>query len=130
MPTLLDTGRTHTCGDLRLADDGQRVVLFGWVNFRRDHGGRIFIDLRDREGLTQIVFGPDVDAATHDAAHDLRSEDCIGVAGKVVSRIKNEGQANPNLATGEIEVEIDSLELFSKAQTPPFDVSKDERLDT
>jgi len=130
MPTLLDTGRTHTCGDLRLADDGQRVVLFGWVNFRRDHGQRIFIDLRDREGLTQIVFGPDVAAAAHEAAKDLRSEDCIGVAGKVITRTKNDGQPNPNLATGEIEIEVETLELFSKAQTPPFDVSKDDRLDT
>ncbi|MFO7567352.1 MAG: aspartate--tRNA ligase [Enhygromyxa sp.] len=130
MPTLLETGRTHTCGDLRLAHDGQRVVLFGWVNFRRDLGGRIFIDLRDREGMTQVVFGPDVDAAAHEAAKDLRGEDCIGVAGTVVTRSKNEGQANPNLATGEIEVEVDQLELFSKAQTPPFDVSKDERLET
>ncbi|EDM80803.1 aspartyl-tRNA synthetase [Plesiocystis pacifica SIR-1] len=130
MSTLLETGRTHTCGDLRLSDEGREVILFGWVNFRRDHGGRIFIDLRDREGLTQVVFGPDVDAAAHEAGGALRSEDCIGVAGKVVSRVKNQGQANPNLATGEIEVEVTRLEVFSKAQTPPFDVSKDDRLDT
>src|SRR5690606_7443755 len=130
MPTLLESGRSHTCGDLRLADDGQRVVLFGWVNFRRDLGGRIFIDLRDREGMTQVVFGPDVDAAAHDAAKDLRGEDCIGVAGTVVARSKNDGQPNPNLATGEVEVEVDRLEVFSKAQTPPFDVSKDDRLET
>jgi aspartyl-tRNA synthetase len=130
MPTLLDTGRTHSCGDLRLTDDGRRVVLFGWVNFARDHGGRIFIDLRDREGLTQVVFGPDVEAAAHEAAQHLRGEDCIGIAGTVVARAKNDGQPNPNLATGEIEVEVDRLEVFSKAQTPPFDVSKDDRLDT
>jgi aspartyl-tRNA synthetase len=130
MSALLDKGRSHTCGDLRLADDGQRVVLFGWVNFRRDLGGRIFIDLRDREGLTQIVFGPDIHADAHAAAHDLRGEDCIGVSGTVISRAKNEGQANANLATGAIEVEIDQLEVFSKAQTPPFDVSKDDRLET
>lgn len=128
--SLLDTGRSHTCGDLRLADEGKNVVLFGWVNFRRDHGGRIFIDLRDREGLTQVVFGPDVDLAAHEAAGALRSEDCIGVAGKVISRLQNEGQPNPNLATGEIEVEVETLELFSKAKTPPFDVSKDDRLDS
>ncbi len=130
MSALLDTGRSHTCGDLRLADEGQRVVLFGWVNLRRDHGGRIFIDLRDRDGLTQIVFGPDIDAGSHAAAHDLRGEDCIGVAGTVVSRAKNEGKANPNLATGEIEIEVNQLEVFSSAETPPFDVSKDDRLDT
>ena len=128
--TLLDTGRTHTCGDLRLSDDGQRVVLFGWVNFRRDLGGRIFIDLRDHEGMTQVVFGPDVAATAHEAAKDLRSEDCIGIAGTVVDRTKNEGSANANLATGAIEVEVDQLEVFSKSATPPFDVSKDDRLDT
>lgn len=130
MPTLLESGRTHTCGQLRLSDDGQRVILFGWVNFRRDLGGRIFIDLRDREGMTQVVFGPDVDAAAHEAAKDLRGEDCIGVAGTVVARSKNDGSANPNLATGEIELEVDQLQVFSKAQTPPFDVSKDDRLET
>ncbi len=130
MPTLLETGRTHTCGDLRLSHDGQRVVLFGWVNFRRDLGGRIFIDLRDREGMTQVVFGPDVHAGAHEAAKDLRGEDCIGVSGTVVSRTKNEGQANPNLATGEIEIEVDQLEVFSTSVTPPFDVSKDDRLDS
>ncbi|PRQ04702.1 Aspartate--tRNA ligase [Enhygromyxa salina] len=132
MSTLLDNGRTHTCGQLRATDEGERAVLFGWVNFRRDHGGRIFIDLRDRDGLTQVVFGPDVAPAAHEAAQALRSEDCIGVAGKVIRRVDNEGNSNtnPNLPTGEIEVEIDTLELFSKAQTPPFDVSKDDRLDT
>jgi aspartyl-tRNA synthetase len=130
MPTLLESGRSHTCGELRLAEDGQRVVLFGWVNFRRDLGGRIFVDLRDREGMTQVVFGPDVDAAAHEAAKELRGEDCIGVAGSVVARSKNAGQPNPNLATGEIEIEVDRLEVFSKSQTPPFDVSKDDRLET
>jgi len=132
MSTLLETGRTHSCGDLRASDIEQRVVLFGWVNFRRDHGGRVFIDLRDREGMTQVVFGPDVDAAAHDAAQALRSEDCIGVAGKVIRRVDNDGEPNPNpkLPTGEIEVEVDALEVFSKAQTPPFDVSKDDRLDS
>ena len=69
--SLLDRGRTHTCGELRAGDVDNRVVLFGWVNNRRDHGGRIFIDLRDREGMTQIVFGPDVDATAHAAAEML-----------------------------------------------------------
>ena len=132
MTSLLEQGRTHTCGEARVSHEGQRVTLFGWVNNRRDHGGRIFIDLRDREGITQVVFGPDVDAAAHEAAQALRSEDCIGVAGKVIRRVDNDGKpnANPNLPTGEIELEADALELFSKAQTPPFDISKDERLDT
>jgi aspartyl-tRNA synthetase len=132
MTSLLDKGRTHTCNDLRLDDQNQRAVLFGWVNTRRDHGGRIFIDLRDREGMTQVVFGPDVDAAAHEAASALRGEDCIGVSGKVIRRVDNDGNtnANSNLATGEIELEADTLEVFSKSQTPPFDISKDDRLDT
>ena len=132
MSTLLDKGRTHDCGTLRLSDVGERAILFGWVNFRRDHGGRIFIDLRDREGMTQVVFGPDVDAAAHDAAQSLRSEHCIGVAGKVIRRVDNDGNpnTNPNLPTGEIELEVDTLEVFSEAKTPPFDVSRDDRLDT
>jgi aspartyl-tRNA synthetase len=132
MTSLLDKGRTHTCNDLRVGDENQRAVLFGWVNTRRDHGGRIFIDLRDREGMTQVVFGPDVDATAHEAASALRGEDCIGVAGKVIRRVDNDGNtnANPNLATGEIELEADAIEVFSKAQTPPFDISKDDRLDT
>ena len=132
MTTLLETGRTHNCGELRITHVDQRVVLFGWVNFRRDHGGRVFIDLRDRAGMTQVTFGPDVDAAAHEAAQALRSEYCIGVAGKVIQRVDNEGKPNPNpnLPSGEIEIEVDQLELFSAAQTPPFDVSKDERLDT
>jgi aspartyl-tRNA synthetase len=132
MTSLLDEGRTHTCNDLRLRDVGERAVLFGWVNTRRDHGGRIFIDLRDREGMTQVVFGPDVDAAAHEAASALRGEDCIAVAGKVIRRVDNDGKANANanLASGEVELEANSLEVFSKAQTPPFDISKDDRLDT
>jgi aspartyl-tRNA synthetase len=132
MTSLLDEGRTHTCNDLRLRDVGERAVLFGWVNTRRDHGGRIFIDLRDREGMTQVVFGPDVDAAAHEAASALRGEDCIAVAGKVIRRVDNDGKANANanLASGEVELEADTLEVFSKAQTPPFDISKDDRLDT
>lgn len=132
MSTLLENGRTHMCADLRISNEGERAVLFGWVNSRRDHGGRIFVDLRDRDGMTQVVFGPDVDAAAYEAAQALRSEHCIGVAGKVLRRVDNDGSANanPNMSTGEIELEVDTLELFSKAQTPPFDISKDDRLDT
>ncbi len=125
-PGLLQEGRTHTCAQLRGSDDGSRVVLFGWVHRRRDHGGRIFIDLRDRDGLTQIVFGPDIDEAAHAAGESLRSEFCIGIAGKVVGRGDN---SNANMATGDIEVEVDRLEVFSAAETPPFAISDDERLE-
>jgi aspartyl-tRNA synthetase len=127
MSSLLDRGRSHTCGQLRGADLDARVTLFGWVNNRRDHGGRIFIDLRDREGLTQVVFGPDIHAAAHAAAHDLRSEWCIGIAGRVVSRGSNQ---NPGMATGEVEIEADEVEIFSQSATPPLSVSDDDRLDT
>jgi len=125
MSSLLSTGRTHDCAALRADHIDARVVLFGWVHRRRDHGGRIFVDLRDREGMTQVVFGPDIHAATHEVADTLRSEFCIGVSGKVISRGEN---VNANMPTGAIEVEVDALEIFSESETPPFNVSDDDRL--
>ncbi len=119
---LVDVKRTHRCGELRASDIGKSVVLMGWVATRRDHGGRVFIDLRDRTGVTQVVFGPDLDQAAHDLAGELRSEFCIAIAGKVISRGEN---ANPKLPTGEIEVEATRLHVFSRAETPPFEVSDD-----
>lgn len=111
--------RTHYCGQLRKEHIGQRVSLNGWVNRRRDHGGVIFIDLRDRTGLVQIVFNPNVvDEATFAAAEKLRSEYVINVLGEVRARL--EGNANPNLATGEIEVFVDELHVLNEASTPPF----------
>ncbi len=112
-----DVKRTHRCGDLRKDDIGNRVTLMGWVQNRRDHGGCVFIDLRDRAGLTQVVFDPQVDAAAHEQAAALRSEWVLGVSGKVRSRGEN---INPRLDTGEIEIAADSLEIFSPAKTPPF----------
>ncbi|MCS6915393.1 MAG: aspartate--tRNA ligase [Myxococcales bacterium] len=112
--------RTHSCGELRSSDEGAQVVLTGWVHSRRDHGGRIFIDLRDRAGLTQVVFGPDIDADAHREADRLRSEYCIGVVGRVRLRTASGGQPNPKLPTGEIEVEAYRLHVFSRADTPPF----------
>ncbi|MEM9458521.1 MAG: aspartate--tRNA ligase [Myxococcota bacterium] len=126
MVSLLETGRTHTCAALRREHVDSRVVLFGWVHRRRDHGGRIFVDLRDREGITQVVFGPDIHAATHTAAEGLRSEFCVAVAGTVIDR---GGNANPAMATGAIEVEVDALEIFSTSETPPFAIADDQRLD-
>lgn len=125
MASLLELGRTP-CSALRREHVGTQVVLFGWVHRRRDHGGRIFVDLRDREGITQVAFGPDIDAAAHEAADALRSEFCIGVAGKVIDRGENE---NPSMATGAIEVEASRLEVFSVADTPPFSIADDDRLD-
>ena len=112
--------RTHTCGELNQARIGDTVVLNGWVNTRRDHGGLIFIDLRDRYGLTQIVFEPDAGDALMETAKSLRNEYVIGVRGVVTPRLA--GKENPNLATGAIEVRVKELEIFNEALTPPFDI--------
>nr|WP_305083331.1 aspartate--tRNA ligase [Corynebacterium sp. CCUG 70398] len=109
--------RTHLAGDLRKDMDGQTVTLTGWVGRRRDHGGVIFIDLRDRSGYAQVVFR---ESDVAEAAHDLRSEFCVKVTGVVEPR--PEGSANPNLASGEIEVNATELEVLSKSAALPFQV--------
>lgn len=115
--------RTHNCEALNISITEQKVILNGWVSRRRDHGGVIFVDLRDRSGLVQIVFSPEVlDSKTFAKAERLRSEFVISVSGKVLPR--PEGQANPNLPTGEVEVYADSLEIFSDAKTPPFPIER------
>jgi aspartyl-tRNA synthetase len=119
---LAELKRSHYCGDLRAINIGNEVVLMGWVGTRRDHGGRVFIDLRDRTGITQVVFGPDLDKDAHTLAGDLRSEFCIGIQGRVISRGDN---ANPKIPTGEIEVEATRLQIFSRAETPPFEITDD-----
>jgi len=124
--------RTHTCCELGTDDVGSEVVLMGWVQRRRDHGGVIFVDLRDREGITQVVFNPEVSPKLHEKAHFLRSEYVIGIRGKVEKRL--EGMTNPKLKTGEIEVFVTELKIFNAAETPPFmiednvDVSENIRL--
>jgi len=129
---LGDMRRTHTCCELGANDAGAEVVLMGWVQRRRDHGGVIFVDLRDRDGITQVVFNPEVSSKVHEKAHVLRGEYVIGIRGKVVKRL--EGMANPNLKTGEIEVFATELNIFNAAETPPFmiednvDVSENVRL--
>jgi aspartyl-tRNA synthetase len=115
---LGDMRRTHSCGALRPADVGAEVVLMGWVLRRRDHGGVIFVDLRDREGITQVVFNPERAPETHAKAHIIRSEFVLGVRGRVEPR--PEGMVNPNLATGGIEVMVSELKLLNQAQNPPF----------
>ena len=109
--------RTHTCGELRKTHVGQTVTLAGWVNNYRDHGGVRFIDLRDRNGITQVVFHPEHQEA-HALASKLRHEDVVQVEGKIVER--EPGMANPKLATGDIEVQAHGAEVLSKAETPPF----------
>jgi len=116
---ITEQKRTHHCGQLRMADVGKEVVLFGWVQNYRNHGGAVFVDLRDREGLTQIVFQPEV-CTSHDLAGSLRHEWCIGISGKVVSRGSN---SNPKIATGEIEVQAERLTVFNKSETPPFEIT-------
>ena len=122
LPFLERHPRTHRTGELRATHIGGEVTLMGWVGTRRDHGGRIFIDLRDRSGIAQVVFGPDVDAVAHAAAGELRSEFCIGVRGRVISRGDN---VNTKIPTGEIEVEAIELHVFSKSETPPFEITDD-----
>ncbi len=115
---LGDFARSHSCGALNAAHLGEEVRLCGWVQFRRDHGGLIFVDLRDRDGLTQVVFIPEVAPRAHESAHILRSEYVIALDGYV--RARPEGMANPNMPTGEIEVVVRSWKLLNTSKTPPF----------
>jgi aspartyl-tRNA synthetase len=112
--------RTTNCNSLRKSDIGKEVTLAGWVHVSRDHGGVIFIDLRDREGLTQVVFRPEENAALAKQAHGLRSEDVIEVAGKVAPRVP--GTENPKLATGDIEVIPTQLKILNRADDLPFPI--------
>lgn len=132
LDTLGEMRKTHTCCELGEKDIGTEVVLMGWVQRRRDHGGVIFVDLRDREGVTQVVFNPAVDRKVHEKAQVIRSEYVLGVRGTVERRPA--GMTNPNLRTGEIEVTVVALKIFNAAKTPPFliedkiDVSENIRL--
>lgn len=114
---LQENPRTHMCGELRESHVDQDVVLFGWVSKNRDLGGMIFVDLRDRAGICQVRFDPDLGDETFEQADALRSEWCIGVRGKVLSRGDN---ANTDIATGMVEVMAEQIHVFSSAQTPPF----------
>jgi aspartyl-tRNA synthetase len=112
--------RTHDCNSLRKTDIGKHVTLAGWVNVTRDHGGVIFIDLRDREGLTQVVFRPEENAELAKQAHTLRSEDVLQVTGRVAPRVP--GTENPKLATGDIEVIPSDLHILNRADDLPFPI--------
>jgi len=119
--------KTHNCGELNIKNVGEKVTLAGWVNRRRDHGGLIFIDLRDREGLTQVVFDPERAKEIHDLAGDLRSEYVIKVIGDVSKR--PEGTENADLATGEIEIVASELEILNTSKVPPFYINKEADVD-
>ncbi len=112
--------RTHYCGQLRIGEKGTEVVVSGWVNSYRDHGNLVFIDLRDREGLVQLVFDPDVNASAHETARKLRHEWVITARGKV--RPRGEGLENPKLPTGQIEILCDTINVLNTAKTPPFEL--------
>jgi len=119
--------RTHHCNELRPDNNGQTITLIGWVNSARDHGGVIFIDLRDREGLTQCVFRPDESAESAKLSHSLRVEDVVQVTGSVEARPEIDGKStiNPDLPTGEIEVAATDLVIINKAEVLPFQLEKE-----
>jgi aspartyl-tRNA synthetase len=129
---LGDLRRTHTCGQLRAADAGRRALLMGWVHRRRDLGGVIFVHLRDRDGVSQVVFHSDVDGGVHARAELLRSEFVIAVEGRV--EMRSPETVNPTLDTGEVEVVAEKVWILNESRTPPFpmeervDVSEDARL--
>lgn len=118
--------RTHRCGELRKENVGEEVILCGWVDTRRDHGGLIFIDLRDRWGITQVVFNPSLSKDLHKRAEELRSEYVVRVRGKVSER--PQGTENPKLPTGQVEVGATELEILNTCPTPPFEISGNQPL--
>ncbi len=115
--------RTRHCGALTRAQEGQSVTLMGWVHGRRDHGGVLFIDVRDRFSITQLVFDVEKDASLHDQANGLRNEFVIAATGRV--RIRPKASFNPQLTTGEIEIEVSTLDVLNRANTPPFFIEDD-----
>jgi aspartyl-tRNA synthetase len=119
--------RTHRCGEPRADHVGQEITLNGWLHRRRDHGGLIFLDLRDRSGLVQIVFDPAEAAEAHETASGCRAEYVLSATGEVCAR--PEGTENPDLATGEVEVRVKHLEILNEAKTPPFSVVDEEPTD-
>ncbi len=123
----MDWQRTKKCGELTAESIGEEVRLNGWVQKRRDHGGLIFIDLRDRWGVVQVVVDPSISAAAHGAAESVRSEYVLSVQGKV--RQRPEGTENPNLTTGQIEVAADQIYILNTSKTPPFPISDEVDVD-
>jgi aspartyl-tRNA synthetase len=123
MDALGTLTRTHNCNQLGTSYLGEEVILMGWVLRRRDHGGVIFIDLRDRWGITQVVFNPEINPEVHQKAHRLRNEWVLAVKGRVEQR--PDDMANPKLKTGEIEVLVSELHILNTSETPPFPLDED-----
>jgi len=115
--------KTHSCGELNKEHVGTKVVLAGWVDRRRDHGGLTFIDLRDREGIVQVVFNPEISKLCHEIASEMRNEYVVKVSGEVV--LRPPGTENPKLPTGDIEVIAQNTEILSPSKTPPFYINED-----
>lgn len=132
--SLLELQRTHTCNELTKKNLNNEIILMGFIQSLRDHGGRRFLDLRDRYGITQLVFKPETDKELHAISHTLKDEWCIGIKGIVEDRAENGGSYNEKLVTGEIEIDVRELEIFSKSEVLPFliqdniDTSEDKRL--
>lgn len=124
MSGSIQGGRTHTCGQLRASDIDSSVILTGWVHKRRDHGGLVFVDLRDRSGIIQVALNPQIDEAAHQLAHSIRSEYVLKIEGKVTAR--PEGTINKKLSTGEVEVYVDKAEILNPSKTPPFVIDEEE----
>jgi aspartyl-tRNA synthetase len=124
---LGDLRRTHFCGDVRASDVGREIVLCGWVRKRRDHGGVIFVDLRDRTGIAQVVFKPDSEPKAHERAQAVRSEYVLAVRGRLERR-ENDA-VNPNLPTGEVELVAREVRILNVASTPPFAIEDDAEID-
>jgi aspartyl-tRNA synthetase len=123
LDSLGDWDKSHDCNSLSGSNINETVTLMGWVLRRRDHGGLIFVDLRDRQGITQVVFDPQHDALAHERAHSLRSEFVLAVRGKV--RARPDGMTNPKLATGAIEVIVGELKILNSSKTPPFQIEEE-----
>jgi len=124
---LGDLRRTHFCGEVRPSDVGREIVLCGWVRKRRDHGGVIFVDLRDRTGIAQVVFKPDSAPAAHERAQAVRSEFVLAVRGRLARR--DPEVVNPNLPTGEVELVAEEVRILNGATTPPFAIEDDVQID-
>src|ERR1044071_6048355 len=120
LDNLGNTERTHSCGALRTEDVGKIVTLMGWVARRRDFGPLTFFDLRDRDGITQVVFNEETAPEAHAQAKDVRSEYVIAVTGEVV--LREEGQRNPKIATGDVEMRAREILILNDARTPPFQI--------
>ncbi len=121
--TIKDIQRTHLCGEITKAENTEKVTIMGWVQKRRDHGGVIFADIRDRSGIVQVVFNPDLDDESFAKAEELRSEYVVALTGEV--ELRPDGNINPDIPTGEIEIKCEELRILDKAKTPPIQIEDD-----